>query len=151
MAVLYCDPDLVLTEARRWLGTPYCHQASCRGAGTDCLGLMRGIWRAILGAEPEAIKPYSADWAEGAGDERLLRAAIRHLVPAEGEPRPGDILLFRMVERGPVKHVGVLSSGNLDCGRMIHAYSGHAVCETALTQAWVRRIAGVFRLPADAG
>jgi hypothetical protein len=28
--------------ARGWIGTPYLHQASRRGAGADCLGLVRG-------------------------------------------------------------------------------------------------------------
>ncbi len=149
-AVRYSDPDAVVAEARHWLGTPYCHQGSCKGVGTDCLGLMRGIWRALLGAEPEQVAPYSADWAEGSGDERLLRAAIRHLVPATGAGQPGDVLLFRMVKRGPVKHVGILVAGSVNGGRMIHAYSGHNVCETALTPAWHRRIAGAFRFPPPA-
>ncbi|MDG1118150.1 MAG: peptidase, partial [Flavimaricola sp.] len=29
----------VVATARGWIGTPYLHQASCRGAGCDCLGL----------------------------------------------------------------------------------------------------------------
>ena len=44
----------VVATARGWLGTPYLHQASCRGAGCDCLGLLRGLWRALAGAEPAA-------------------------------------------------------------------------------------------------
>ena len=36
----------ILTEARDWIGTPYQHQASLKGAGCDCLGLVRGVWRA---------------------------------------------------------------------------------------------------------
>ena len=147
MTAVHCsDPEAVIAEARRWLGTPYCHQASCRGAGTDCLGLMRGIWRALLGAEPEVAAPYAPDWADGAGDERLLAAAKRHLVPVS-VPEPGDVLLFRMLARGPVKHVGIFSAGPFEAGRMIHAYSGHAVCETALTRPWRRRLAAAFRFP----
>ena len=148
-AVRCSDPDAVIAEARRWLGTPYCHQASCRGVGTDCLGLLRGIWRELIGPEPEPVPPYSADWAEGAGDERLLGAALRHLIagPEDGAAR-GDVLLFRMIARGPAKHVAVLSFGDVADGRMIHAYSGHAVCETSLTRPWRRRMAGVFRFPA---
>lgn len=148
MAVRCLDPDLVVAEARRWLGTPYCHQASCRGAGTDCLGLMRGIWRALIGPEPQVVAPYAPDWAEGAGDERLLTAARQHLVAVDAA-QPGDVLLFRMIARGPVKHVGVLTVGPLEAGRMVHAYSGHSVCETALTAPWRRRLAGVFRFPSD--
>ena len=40
--------DKIVTEARRWIGTPYRHQAATRGAGTDCLGLIRGVWREPL-------------------------------------------------------------------------------------------------------
>jgi len=42
-------------------GTPYVHQASARGAGTDCLGLLRGEWREVLGREPEHVPAYSMD------------------------------------------------------------------------------------------
>ena len=47
--------EAVVERARAWIGTPYRHQASCRGAGTDCLGLLRGLWREMLGPEPEAV------------------------------------------------------------------------------------------------
>ena len=49
-----------VAAARLWLGTPYVHQASARGAGSDCLGLVRGVWRALYGAEPERPPAYSA-------------------------------------------------------------------------------------------
>ena len=48
-------PACIVREARTWLGTPYLHQASVRGAGCDCLGLVRGVWRALYGREPEAV------------------------------------------------------------------------------------------------
>lgn len=138
----------VVAAARRWIGTPYCHQASCLGVGCDCLGLVRGVWREVMGAEPETPPAYTPDWAEATGEERMLAAAMRHLCPVEGRARPGDVLLFRMVERGPAKHAAILSSDGLTNGRMIHAYSGHAVCETRIGSAWARRLAAVFRFPA---
>lgn len=54
----------LVDAARRWIGTPYQHQASLLGAGCDCLGLVRGVWRECIGTEPERFTPYSADWAE---------------------------------------------------------------------------------------
>lgn len=136
-------------EARRWLGTPYCHQASVRGAGADCLGLLRGVWRATLGEEPEAPPPYSSDWSEASGEERLMAAAMRHLVPIERTAAGiGDVLLFRMRRSAPAKHLGLLITDALEQGRMIHAYSGHGVSETHLTAAWVGKLAAVFRFPA---
>ena len=54
----------VVSAARGWLGTPYHDQASVRGVGCDCLGLVRGVWRDLHGPEPMPIPPYSRDWGE---------------------------------------------------------------------------------------
>ena len=45
----------VVAIARDWIGTPYRNQASMKGAGADCLGLIRGVWRALYGQEPQAL------------------------------------------------------------------------------------------------
>jgi NlpC/P60 family putative phage cell wall peptidase len=138
----------VVARARRWIGTPYEHQSSCRGAGTDCLGLLRGLWRELLGPEPEHVPAYTPDWSEPARSEDLLGAAGRHLVPVpRSEARPGDVLVLRMSERGVAKHVGILARSDAGHDTLIHAYSGHGVVESPLTLAWARRIAGTFRFP----
>ena len=131
----------VVAVARRWLGTPYQHQASCEGAGSDCLGLVRGIWREICGDEPAAVPAYTPDWSETAKDERLLVEMGRYFDPVAGEAQVGDVLVFRM--RAVAKHLAVASAQ----GKIIHAYSGRGVVETPLSAAWEHRIAGVFRFP----
>lgn len=134
----------VVAAAREWIGTPYRHQASVKGVGCDCLGLVRGVWREVVGDEPERVPPYSPDWAEVSGEETLLGAARRHLEEiAIGEARVGDVLLFRMGLGAVAKHVGIVSGED----RIIHAYWGKAVCETRLVPWWRRRIAGAFRFP----
>ena len=45
----------IVAAARGWLGTPYRHQASVRGEGADCLGLVRGVWRELIGAHYPAM------------------------------------------------------------------------------------------------
>ena len=85
----------IVAEARAFIGTPYRHQASLQGVGCDCLGLVRGVWRALHGVEPEAMPAYTRDWAEAAGIESLAEAARRHLVEL-GDCHafaPGDVLL----------------------------------------------------------
>ena len=69
--------DQIVQSAREWIGTPYRHQASVRGAGADCLGLVRGVWRTLYGREPEIVPAYSYDWSEVQGKERLWAAAAR--------------------------------------------------------------------------
>lgn len=140
--------DAMVARARAWIGTPYRHQASCRGAGTDCLGLLRGLWRETIGAEPEAVPAYTADWSEPARSEDLLAAAGRHLVAvAAEEARPGDVLVLRMRADSVAKHVGILARSERGDATLIHAYSGHGVVESPLTPAWARRVAGVYRFP----
>tara|TARA_R110002073_G_scaffold127113_2_gene272316 strand:+ start:240 stop:683 length:444 start_codon:yes stop_codon:yes gene_type:complete len=136
----------IVAETRRWIGTPYQHQASVKGVGCNCLGLVRGIWRYLHGAEPEVPPAYSPDWAERRGDETLLRAAQRWLESVDpGEAQPGDVLLFRPTRDAPAKHCAIASAP----GKIIHAYWGRAVAETSLSPWWDRRLAGVFQFPSQ--
>jgi NlpC/P60 family putative phage cell wall peptidase len=144
-------PDArLLAEARAWIGTPYRHQASTKGAGTDCLGLLRGVWRAVLGGEPEPVPPYTEDWAEPVHTEVLLQAAQRWLVPKPlNVASPGDVLLFRMRDSGIAKHLGIQSEIGPQA-RFIHAYTGHGVIESPLSGPWQRRIVARFLFPLGA-
>ena len=64
--------DEIVGAARAWLGTPYRHRASTPGAGCDCLGLVRGVWRTLYGAEPGAgaHHPAAGGGAGGGGGGR---------------------------------------------------------------------------------
>jgi len=130
----------IVKAARGWLGTPYHHQASLMGVGSDCLGLIRGIWRELYGPEPEAMPPYTQDWGSATGSEMLIEAACRHLVKLAdvSGAEPGDVLVFRMRDCGVAKHAGVISalpaSGPFERGRarLIHAQEGLGVVEINL-------------------
>ena len=104
--------EAIVASARGWLGTPYHHQASCKGVGCDCLGLIRGIWRELYGPEPETMPPYTRDWGNATGSETLLQAACRHLAKLAdvSAAEPGDVLVFRMRDEGVAKHAGILTT-----------------------------------------
>jgi NlpC/P60 family putative phage cell wall peptidase len=134
----------IVAEARSWIGTRYLHQASLKGVGCDCLGLVRGVWRHCIGDEPEAPPPYAPDWAEATGAEALADAALRHLLPiACSDFAAGDVLLFRWRDGCVAKHAAIATAGD----RMVHAHDGAAVCEVALVPWWGRRLAYAFRFP----
>ena len=136
--------ERILSIARDWIDTPYQHQASVKGAGCDCLGLIRGIWREIYGDEPINVPAYTPDWAEALGEETLLQASKTCLKPiAKNAAKPGDVLLFRMAPRVPCKHIAILSAPD----RIIHAYWGRAVVESYLVPYWTRRHAFSFSFP----
>jgi NlpC/P60 family putative phage cell wall peptidase len=154
--------ERVTAEALTWLGTPYRHQASLKGVGCDCLGLVRGVWRALYGTEPEMMPAYTPDWAEACGEETLAAAAGRHMTAiAIDAAGPGDVLLFRWRANLPAKHAGIIVFSSLSdlrsssplvsasgAGvRFIHAHQGAAVAMATLSPWWRRRIAFAFRFP----
>jgi NlpC/P60 family putative phage cell wall peptidase len=141
------QPDDIVAEARRWLGTPYRHQASTLGAGADCLGLIRGVWRGLFGHEPELIPPYTPDWSEATGQEVLLEAAQRRLrqKPLTSSDL-GDVIIFRMRANNVAKHLGLTSRRN-GVPSFIHSYTDHGVIETSMSAPWQRKIVARFEFP----
>ncbi len=134
----------LVAAARTWLGTPYRHQASLRGVGCDCLGLLRGVWREVLGPEPVAIPAYAAAWAAHGREERLFEAAHALMTPcAIAEAQPGDVLLFRWKPHLPAMHCAILSGTDA----IIHAYEGACVSETPFAGPWARRVSHAFAFP----
>lgn len=134
-------------EARRWIGTPYRHQGSMLGAGADCLGLLRGVWRTLYGVEPETVPAYTPDWSEPQGEETLWEAARRHLEEKPpGQVAVGDVILFRLRDAGVAKHLGI--QGATGCrASFVHAYHGQGVVESPLSTPWARRIVARFEFP----
>lgn len=134
----------IVAEALSWVGTPYRHQASLKGVGCDCLGLIRGLWRARVGPERERVPAYTPDWAEASGAETLCEAARRHMREiAPGAAEAGDVMLFRWRDGLPAKHAGLIVAP----GRMVHAQEGVGVAEISLCRWWRRRAAFAFRFP----
>lgn len=142
------DPAKIVAIAQGWIGTPYAHQASVAGAGADCLGLIRGIWRSLYGTEPEVPPAYTSDWGEFGSAELLMAGAMRHLVPVTQAATldHGQVLLFRMRPTAVAKHLGVVSHGGTE-PRFIHAYTHHGVVESPLSTPWRNRIVARFRFP----
>lgn len=136
----------IVAIARSWIGTPYVHQASVKGAGCDCLGLLRGVWRELKGEEPQDAPPYSPDWAEATGEEPFYNALSHHLTQiALPDLAPGDIALFRMTRSGPAKHCGVVADKG-GVFSLIHARQNRRVGEEPFSELWRTKLAFAFRI-----
>ena len=129
--------------ARQWLGTPYRHRAATLGAGCDCLGLLRGVWRMRHGSEPGPLPPYGADWRDMRHADELAALAGRLLRRAATGPEAGQVLLFRLGRARLPRHCGIAAGA----GRFIHAQEGLGVVEANLTEGWQRRLAGCYDFP----
>lgn len=143
--------ERIVEVARSWLGTPYHHQMAVKGAGCDCLGLIRGVYAEVSGRASEIPPPYSRDWAEATGTETMIEAAMRHLLPVPSGMDAGNglsaglVLIFRMRKGAMAKHAAITTSPLT----MIHAIENAVVCEVSLTAWWRRRIAAMFKFPGE--
>lgn len=135
--------EAIVGAARAWLGTPYRHRTATLGAGCDCLGLVRGVWRELYGREPMAMPNYGADWRQAGRRSGLLDAAHALMDRAQGEPRAGQMVLFRLQRNLPPRHCGIMVAGD----RFIHAQEGFGVVEANMSESWRRRVAGTFEFP----
>lgn len=138
----------VADVAKTWIGTPYRHRTSVRGAGADCLGLVLGVWREMGGQVPDNLPFYSPGWQETCPDEVLWQRASEHLLPAESEIAVGDIALLRMRDGAAARHLGIVS-GTWREPRLIHAYSGRGVVESMVGKPLRRRFVARFRFPVE--
>jgi len=136
-----------VAEARAWIGTPHRLGAACRGAGCDCLGLVRGVRAALGRPGPDRLPPYPAGWAFRGRDEALWRGLSAHLPALDGAAplAPGQVLLFRLRPGAPAGHLGILTEAGRNPA-FVHAYDRHGVVESPLSAPWARRIVARYTI-----
>lgn len=136
--------DEVIKLARTWIGTPYHHQASVKGVGVDCVGLVRGVYRELYGRNPDEVINYSADWGDSNGNEDMVAAAYKYLEPVSlSAMQPGNVILIRWKSHRVAKHSMILTGDR----RAIHAYNRSPVTEINLSQWWMDKIIYAFAFP----
>lgn len=131
----------IVAEARSWIGTPFQHQAHCKGVATDCAGVVRGVPQA-LGLYPGVeIAAYLRQ-----PDPRRMRAELlRHLDPvAFRDLLPGDVLHFR-IDIDP-QHLAIVTQREPLLA--VHATSRPKIMRTIefrVDAHWLRQLAGCWR------
>ncbi len=135
-------PEQIVEEARSWIGTRFVHQASLKGVGVDCVGLLvgvaynLGIIDARAHMRPAPFKAYG----RLPNPDLLDRACIEYLEPAPIEL--GGVLLMRF-ERDP-QHFAIVSC--MEPRRIIHAFlQARAVVENGVDELWSSRIVRSYR------
>jgi NlpC/P60 family putative phage cell wall peptidase len=100
---------LVAAQARLWLGTPFVWQASQRGVGCDCKGLLWGVARELGFPEAESLYARVADYSPTRPvPSALLKEGFAAIFDPVSEMQPGDILLLK--RGGCVAHIAIVSS-----------------------------------------
>jgi cell wall-associated NlpC family hydrolase len=102
--------------ARGWLGTPFHWQASLKGVGCDCKGLVAGVARELGLPEADSLHARLADYGWRVPVD-VLKAGLAATLQPVADPGPGDVLLFLMA--GRPQHLGI-HAGDV----VIHTYNG---------------------------
>ena len=134
----------IVDIARRWVDTPFHHQARVEGMGVDCVGLVICVAREI-GAVP-------VGWDVGGygrvpDGKQLVHHLSERLVPVpQADMVPGDVVLVAF-DSHP-QHVGIVGDylhGGLS---IIHASGAHGrVLETRLLFSKAMRFVEAYRFP----
>lgn len=137
--------DQVVDAALGWVGTPVRWEASLKGKGADCRGLLSGAARECGRPEADELEARVVGYSRRI-DEVALVAGLNRLfdpVPVDKLQR-GDVLAFR-VQR-IVQHLGIYT-GDGTKHRMVHAYMGDpaVVIDVPLSEFWRHRLAGAWR------
>ena len=110
----------VVATARRWIGTPYHHQADVLGAGVDCGMLLVRVYVDAGVVPPFDPRPYPVQWHLHRDDERYLGFLVDRGSEVE-TPAPGDIVVWRIGRA--YAHGGVVTGWPL----VVHAYQPEAM------------------------
>ncbi len=132
----------VVRVAREWIGTRWQHQASVKGVGTDCIGLIGGVALelGIEGAEQWKLDPSLHCYGREPDPRMLLAAVVGYLDQVDrADMAPGDVLLLRF--NSEPQHFAILSGETT----IIHAYAqARKVVENRIDDVWRKRILRVY-------
>lgn len=131
--------DDIVEAARSCIGTPFVHQGRVRGAGMDCIGLVRypAVSNGISIADRDG---YGRDPFAG----QLEAELVQHLEPvAITEIQPGDVLVFAIIGGAP-QHLAIYTGTSI-----IHAINNGPckVVEHNYAAPWPRMLKAAFRYP----
>jgi cell wall-associated NlpC family hydrolase len=119
----------VVSEALKWLGTPYHHHAGVLGAGVDCAMLLVRVFEDAGVVPPVGIGPadYAHDWHLHRNEELYVGWLQRCGAREVQTPVRADVALFRFGRTW--SHSGIWTGE-----RIVHAYVGRGVILTRLDE-----------------
>ncbi len=94
----------IAAEAETWIDTPFHWQASCKGVGADCKGLLAGVARECGRPEADTVEALCGDYGHIV-PVAALKAGLARLFDRVSLHEPGDILLIKT--GGAAQHLAI--------------------------------------------
>jgi len=88
------ERQMVIAEARSWVGTPFRHCSAVKGAGCDCAMLLVSSFVASGLVPPFDPRPYPTAWHLHQDEEKFLGWIAKYAGEVK-TPKPGDIVLYK--------------------------------------------------------
>lgn len=88
------DRQLVVAEAKSWLGTPYHPHGRLKGIGVDCAMLPAAVYHACGLVEHIDPGNYPVDWHLHRSEERYLSIVLQYAKEVDSV-QPGDLVLYK--------------------------------------------------------
>lgn len=144
-ALMPVTREQIVKEARTWAGTPWQHQQSLKGYGTDCVGFIAGVARET-GAVPDV--EFQSDYRRNENGEEMVRLFRKYLDIIDWhDALPGDVFVVRY--NAEYWHCMIVTSRDdsfpeleftvIEAGR-------DCVCEHRIDSSTKRRIHSCYRL-----
>jgi hypothetical protein len=108
----------IAAQAELWIDTPFHWQASVRGVGCDCKGLVAGVAAECARPEAVSLEALSANYPQTGYDGALLIGLAR-LFDRVREREAGDVLLVTI--SGKPIHLAIAAPAHGDPHRAIEA------------------------------
>ncbi len=133
---------MIVEIARTWINTPYHNQASLKGVGCDCFGLITGVYKDITGIEVKTKETYSSSWYKDHETKYKLKENLDQMGKQVLDLVSGDILIFAINEDHYV-HCGIYAGNTF-----IHCIDDRAinrVVEMRYSDRWKERHRATYR------
>jgi len=108
----------VVSEARKWLKTPYHPMGDIKGAGIDCGMLLVRVFVDTGLCQPFDPRPYAPDWMLHRSEEKYLGFIFDQMAEVS-TPGIGDVVVFKFGRC--YSHGGIVTS--LKPLRIVHAFA----------------------------
>ena len=119
----------LLTEAKKWLGTPYKYGGEDK-SGVDCSGLVLSVFRDALNIKLPRSSSKQKEFSSDISKRDLI---------------PGDLLFFATTGGGKVSHVGMY----IGEGKRVHSSTSRGVMVSRIEEDYfVKTFAGAGRVDA---
>ena len=129
-----------MSEAYRWLGTPYHHQGRVIGAGVDCAMILCEVYYAAGLIPYIDPRPYPHDWHLHKSGERYM-GWLDQYAQVVSAPLPGDVALYRFARAA--SHGAIV----IEWPTVIHALLGEGVVlDCGERETFKNRLVGFWRL-----